>query len=357
MKIKNLIFIAISSCSPMLMAGEAPVTQVIIREVQRMNLGQEIRISGVVQSHDDVFLSANMDGELVSVLEPGTRVSKTDVIAKVDDSFLLIELEEQELLKDRTDINVKYLEGEVSRLAQLEKSNMASQTQMAEITSRRDLARNDYRVAQTRIERLREQLKRTKIVSPVTGVIVTRLRQRGEFVRRGERVVRVVDPYVLEVRASVPLAYLDRLEKDASMKLKIGAYELEGSLRSVVGAGDETSQTSDIYIDFSGKPPHSIVDGQFAEVTLALSDESKSLLVPRDALVLRSNGNFVFKVNDSNEATKISVVTGDGRGEMVSVSGDLNPGDKVVVRGVERLQDGQTVSPVTENSVSALSTG
>lgn len=352
MNIKNLFFIVVSFWSPVTFAAEAPVTQVIIKEVQRLNLVQEIKISGVVQSRSDVFLSSVMDGELIWVLEPGTRVAKGDAIAKVDDFFLLTEIKEQELLAKRADISVKYQQGEVARLAKLEESNMASQTQIAEMTSRRDLARNDYRVAKTRIERLKEQRKRTQLVSPVAGVIVARLKQKGEFVSRGERVVRVVDPSALEIRANVPLAYLNRLEAANPMTMNIGAHEIRGFLRSVVVAGDEASQTSGIYIDFADDLPNTIVDGQFAEVTIALSDESKSLLVPRDALVLRSNGNFVFTVNEKNEAKKISVVPGAGQGGMVSVSGDLSPGDKVVVRGLERLQDGQIVSPVTEHPVS-----
>ena len=67
------------------------------------------------------------------------------------------------------------------------------------------------------------------------------------------------------------------------------------------------------------------------------------LAVPRDALVLRRSGASVYSVNGDNKAINIPVQVGIASGEMVEVSGKLNPGDKVVIRGGERLRDGQLV--------------
>lgn len=326
-------------------ASEKPVAQVITQEVQKIRLGRQIRVNAVVQSRGDLILSAKIEGELLWVLEPGALVEANGSVAKVDDTFLQIEIKEQELLAERANIDVKYLQGEVGRLRQLEKSNMASQTQMAETASRRDLAKNNYKVALIRLSRLKEQLKRSEIISPVAGVVVVRFRQGGEFTRRGEGVVRVVDPLALEVRATVPLIYISRLEVGSTLDLKVGSHKLQGKLRSMIVAGDETSQTFDVYVDVTN-PSTAIVDGQFAEVSIPLSDSEKSLLVPRDALVLRGDGNYVFRINENNEAKRISVVLGEGRGDLVTVNGNLKAGDKVAVRGVERLTDGQLVSQV-----------
>ena len=64
----------------------------------------------------------------------------------------------------------------------------------------------------------------------------------------------------------------------------------------------------------------------------------------RDALVLRAEGISVFVVNGDNTANQVAVTPGIGQGEDIEVSGDLEPGDRVVVRGNERLQPGQEVA-------------
>ncbi len=59
--------------------------------------------------------------------------------------------------------------------------------------------------------------------------------------------------------------------------------------------------------------------------------------------MLRRDGAFVFRVNADNTAERIAVEPGVGAGDLISVSGALEPGDRVVVRGGERLQPGQPV--------------
>ena len=87
-----------------------------------------------------------------------------------------------------------------------------------------------------------------------------------------------------------------------------------------------------------------MVSGQFADATIVVSEQRMSLFVPRDAVVLRSEGNFVFRIEEGKTAKRIDVVLGDGQGPLVSVSGDLKEGDQVAVRGVEGLADGQAVA-------------
>ena len=66
--------------------------------------------------------------------------------------------------------------------------------------------------------------------------------------------------------------------------------------------------------------------------------------VPRDALILRQGGSYVFKVLEDGTAEKVPVETGVGYESLIEVRGQVSAGDKVVVRGGERLQPGQAVS-------------
>ena len=74
------------------------------------------------------------------------------------------------------------------------------------------------------------------------------------------------------------------------------------------------------------------------------SEAREVLTVPRDALVLRREGASVFRVNDDMTVNKLSVITGQGSGDLIEIIGDVKAGDTVVIRGAERLNDGMTVS-------------
>ena len=73
------------------------------------------------------------------------------------------------------------------------------------------------------------------------------------------------------------------------------------------------------------------------------------LAVPRDALILREDNTYIFKVDKKNVATRVAVETGAEDGTLVEVKGMVAPGDHVIVRGAERLEQGQKVRPVASS--------
>jgi RND family efflux transporter MFP subunit len=320
---------------------------VVLESVLEMDVGKPATFNAFVRSQHDIALPATVDGEVQWVLPEGTRVLKGEVIAKVDDRQLILQRDEQSLLAKRAQINVTYLDGEVDRLSLLQQANLAAKTQLAELVSRRDFARNDYEVARTRVAQLEETLNRTRILAPVDAVVVERLIESGEFARRGDSIVRIINPQKLEVQVLVPVEYLNRLDQDALIRVTVSDISFEAPLRSVVQVSDRQSQTFGLLLDVPEAAAAQIVAGQFADATILISDQRRSLFVPRDAVVLRSEGSFVFLVSDANVARKIDVTVGVGQGSMVSVIGDLQEGDRVAVRGVESLQNGQSVLPTT----------
>lgn len=326
--------------------GNSPT--VVVGKVEEVRSVAPVHVNGVVRSRNDVRLPARAEGQLLWSLEEGMRVAKGDVLAQLDRSQLELLLREQELLAERADVNKRYLQGEVDRLTELEKNNLAARTQLAEMVSRRDLALNDLNVARARIAQLEEDLARTEIVSPIDGVIVERILDMGEYARVGDTVARVVNPRALEIVAAVPVTNLNRIDFERDVDVVVGGFNFPAGLVSVIHAGDITSQTFDVIVEVPESFAQNLVSGQFVEVDVPLRN-SNSTFVPRDAVVLRAEGNYVFRISDENVAHKISVVLGEGHGNLVSIvaaEGDLKVGDKVAIRGVESLQDGQEVVPV-----------
>jgi len=66
-------------------------------------------------------------------------------------------------------------------------------------------------------------------------------------------------------------------------------------------------------------------------------------LVPRDALIVREKETFILTVDENDEAKKVNVLVGLGVGEWVSVNGNINAGEEVIIRGAERLRTGEKI--------------
>ncbi len=345
MKISHFIFLLLFSSTAL--AQQAPPSSVVVEEVRELEVGRPTVFNAFVRSRHDVLLPATVDGELVSVLSEGSKVIAGEVIAQVDDRNLRLRLQEQQLLADRAAINLAYLDGEVDRLSQLQQANLAAKTQLAELVSRRDLANNDLQVARSRIAQLEENLARTKVIAPTDAVIVERMIEPGEFARRGDSVVRIVNPKSLEVEILVPIAYLNRLDLNQPVVIKVAEVEFSAVVESLIQVSDRQSQTFGLLVSVPKETANRIAAGQFADATIAVSEQRRSLFVPRDAVVLRSEGNFVYKVNEENVAQRVAVQIGAGQGSLISIIGELEAGDRVAVRGVESLRDGQSVLPTS----------
>ena len=99
----------------------------------------------------------------------------------------------------------------------------------------------------------------------------------------------------------------------------------------------------ELRIDFS-QPAWTV--GQVLEAAVPTADPQRVLAVPRDALVLRRSGIAVYRLTEDGGAERLAVRPGIAQGDFIEVRGDLRPGDRVIVRGAERLRPGQKVKVV-----------
>jgi membrane fusion protein, multidrug efflux system len=85
--------------------------------------------------------------------------------------------------------------------------------------------------------------------------------------------------------------------------------------------------------------------GLFARVDLGVAVRPDVLMVPEEAILLRSDGEVVFRAVGEDRVQRVSVMTGIHRDGMVEVVTGLTPRDAVVTRGHAHLVDGALVSP------------
>lgn len=320
------------------MGGPALVKVAVasIKDIASMTM-----VPGTVVSRNDARLSAEVPGRLISVADVGTEVTAGQVVAEIEDTTLRLQNSELQAQVTRAKAKLRFLESEEQRFNQLAESNLAAVTQLEQTRSDRDVARGDLEVARARLEQNEDQLARTRIVAPYGGIVVERLMTPGERVIEGSKVVRLVDQDHLEVITRAPLEYYGFVSRGQLLDLQAGARHAFGQVRTVVAVGDENTHQFEIRLDLDG---NSFPVGQTLRISIPTSDSREVLTVPRDALVLRPEGQSVFVVDANNEAQQVRVTVGVGQGEHIEILGAVSPGDKVVIRGNERLQPGQAVS-------------
>lgn len=313
---------------------------VVVAEVVARMLSPVNWYTGTIISRERASLAAEGSGRLLWVAEAGTRVGKGEVVARVDDALLKDDLAERQADIKSIEARLVFLKQELSRLQRLAKQNNAAQSQLEKVISDRAVSSSELMAAQARMRRTREQLKRTELLAPFTGVVTERLLHAGEWADSGEEVVAMTDPHHLEAQAWVPVSVLRFLPVGQELRLKHEGKVYAGQVRTLVPVGDSRSRLYELRV--------TLPDGQWTvseslRLAIPTADERKVLAVPRDALVLRRDAISLFRVSLENTAEQLRVTTGIASGPYIEVKGDLQAGDRVVVRGGERLRDGQAV--------------
>lgn len=304
-------------------------------------IAPETRVPGTVVSRHDANLSAEVSGRLTQVSDVGSVVQEGEPLAIIEDTAIRLRKAELEAEVTRVQARLQFLESEERRFNQLAESNLAAKTQLEQIRSDRDVSRSDLAVARARLEQNADQLMRTRILAPFDGIVVERMMTPGERVDEGSEVVRLVDQQTLEIITRAPLSYFAYVKPGQPLMVSGGGVQAEATVRTVVAVGDEFTHQFEIRLDLeAGIFPV----GQTLRVSVPVSHLREALTVPRDALVLRSNSTSIFLLTDENTARKEDVTLGVGQGDNIEVFGNVKAGDRVVIRGNERLQPGQSVT-------------
>jgi len=263
-----------------------------------------------------------------------------DASARLEDvTFRLNEADAASRVQ-REEARVRFLTSEVARLERLAGKNNAAQSQLEQTASELAVAESDLAAARAQHGLARVALEMTAIRAPFPGIVTERLRNAGERLNVADEVLRLVDPQSLEVVARAPLNTVNFVANGDRLALWNDFRSGEGSVRTIVPVGNPQSHMFEVRLDVD---PERWIVGESVRLSMPTAAAREVLAVPRDALVLRREGTSVFRVSDESTAEQVSVTTGLGAGDLIEVIGDLAAGDRIVIRGAERLAPGMPV--------------
>ena len=320
-------------------AADEPPVPVVVAEARMEKFAANLTATGTVISRNDARISGEVGGTLAWIAEPGAAVKRGAAVARIDTQRLMLALRDNEAAVKRLEAQLDLLATQRKRLQTLG-SNVVSQSQLDEAASRERMAEQDVEQARVARDRARLDVNRATVRAPFDGIVAERLQQSGEFVSSGTPLLRLVNDGDLEVVARAPLTMADAVSAGAMAQLIDGDRKSSGTVRAVIPVGDERSRMVELRIALTER---SWRVGAPVRVEIAPRNLKAVVTVPRDAVILRQGASYVMRVKSDNTAERVAVNIGPGHANQVQIDGTLQAGDRIVVRGAERLQPGQTV--------------
>lgn len=327
-----------------------PPANVAVATAEKKSLAPRSEAPGSVVSLRDSLVAAATSGKIEWVEDVGAEVEEGDIIARIEQADALLTRDNNAAEVRRLRARADYLESLYKRFVGLGEDAGESEAALDEMRSNRDEALQALAQAEVALRRAEINLERTEVKAPFAGRIVSQETQVGEFANPGTELIRLVDTRRLEVTARAPANLARNISAGDTITVANGAEMMDATVRAIVPVGDDRSRMLELRLEL---PDASWYIGSAVRVSLPASAPRTVTAVPRDALVLRADRISVFVISEEGTATRVDVELGAAEGDHIEVIGDVQPGDDVVIRGGERLRDGQ---PVTISSLSGDAT-
>jgi RND family efflux transporter MFP subunit len=342
----------------------SPAMSVDTSAVSRGPLSLRVTTNGKVEPVEEVEVRARLDGRILEIPEPGTRVAEGDVILSIDGGSVGSQLAKarSERLSARESLRSARakLDREKERAAIDERlfnegaitgdRHAESQSALREARSRVSFLQREVplRVASLDllIQELESQQGAAELKAPFAGTVYRSDRRRGEMVHVGDPILRIADLERLRVRANVDQVDLGRVRPD--QKVRISSNAFPG--RTWIGTVSEViphvvvreSRSISESLARVEPPTEGLVPGMSVDVEIVVAQSADALQIPA-AAVVRGNGNaWVFRIQ-GNRAERTPVSLGLETVSAVEVTEGLEADDQVVLGPLHGLTDGARV--------------
>jgi RND family efflux transporter MFP subunit len=327
-------------------AQQAAVPVNVVK-AQLSALSSVMWVPGTIVSENNSLLSFEVSGRLTEFRRIGSTLSKGEVIARIDDELLRLKRNELVAAVNSAQFRFQYLQDELQRQTQLLSRDLIAESAIDKIGSEYKSATSALQEANARLAQAEKQLTLSVLYAPFEGVITERLGQLGEYVDEQTPMVRFVATKNLEVKAYVPVRFFSFIDNDSTFTLKshLGTSS-PVSLNTLVPVAGHRSHQMELRLHTEGL---NWPVGLDVRVAVPINKKNQLVTVPRDALVIRPEGISVFRVLENNTVQQLSVEVGLSDARSIEVIGGVKPDDQIVIRGAERLSEGQAVRIKSNN--------
>jgi membrane fusion protein, multidrug efflux system len=331
------------------------VIPVTVTQVKTADFPVYLHGLGIVQPYVTVTVRSRVDGEVTKVaFKQGQMVNEGDVLVQIDPRPYQAALDQALAKKAQDEANLKNAEIDLQRYSALAKEDSIARQQLDTQQATVDQLIAQIKGDQAAIDNFQTQLSYTTIRSPLAGKVGFRLVDPGNIVHAADTtgIVTIVKLQPISVVFTAPEESVPAINKAlAAGRVPVTALSSdglttlsEGRLALVNNEVDQASGTIQMKATFANTD-NVLWPGLSVSTRLLIDTLKQATVVPEDAVQRGPNGLYAFVVGNENKVEVRNVKVGqEGSGQSVILQG-LSPGEKVVIAGQYRLQQGAFVQP------------
>jgi len=328
-----------------------PPVPVAVGTAERRAVPFELAATGTVEPIQTVAVQAQVSGPILRVgFREGEDVRKGQVLFELDPRPFQAALAQAEGLLQRDRAQAANADQEATRYATLAEKEYVTAQQYDEAKTTAAANTATLAASQAAVDQARLNLQYATIRAPIAGRTGSLRVREGNLVRSTDTAplvtINQIEPIL--VRFAVPAGNLPAIQRYRPAGIAViaqpgnGGSASEGTLAFIDNAVDTATGTILLKGSFANSGG-ALWPGEFVNVRLRLFVDQGALVVPASAIVAGQQGSLVFVIQPDGTAATKPVKVDRTAGDIVIVSGDIKPGDRVVTDGQLRLRQGSRV--------------
>jgi RND family efflux transporter MFP subunit len=325
---------------------EERAINVQVQAAEKKALRPFVETIGTLNPNEEVIVSAELDGILKEVrVDEGSVVSKGIVLATIDDTDYSLEVKRSEAALRQAEATLANTKLEYQRKEALYKEQLVTQQQFDDVSTRLSLAEAELDRAKAALSLAREKLRKTRVLSPLSGAVKEKKVSAGDYVKNGTNLFVVIQNNPIKLDFTVTERDVGKLRKGQDVLLKVDAFpdrEFHGKVSIIYPSLEERTRTLQVEalvpnIGEILKPSF------FAHVILYTGEAKDTIVVPVTSLLYEAEKVKVFVI-EGDKAKERRVKLGNKYGEIMEIVEGLKERESVVTVGQQNLFEGAKVT-------------
>ncbi len=367
--LSTVLCIILAGCDPK-PVPVAPPPEVEVLPATVGPIQESITAIGETRADEKVDLVARVEGFLKKRnFKEGQPVKKGELLFEIEPEIYEAEVKSAQAGLNKSLAARKNADTDYERQSKLAKNDAVSERALDNAASRKMQADAEVEAAEAALAKARQNLSYTKIYAPFDGWIGLAPISEGNLVGRNSgtlaSVVRMNPMRVEFVLNEMDLLTLLRSQKkEGAQRPEVRVqlytqdgreYDAEGKISFWDNRIDPDSGTLRLQAIFPN-PDGMLLPGMFTRIKLSPPKPREALLIPQTAVMTDQAGDYVYIVDKDGIVRRRTLKTGYRDETHIVVTGNLTPGEEVIVNGIQKVRPGMKVKAVSAKIQTPAST-
>ena len=335
-----------------------------VQKVKLINIAETTETIGRLVALDPTIISAKINQEVLKVhFQIGDNIRKNDLLVTLESKDILRNIKQisSELLLENQLVQLlkKQLELRLSKeknAENLKNQKIITQDNLDTISilvlqNQQQIAQREYNIKKLKIliDKARDDLKYSKILSPINGNIILLDIKKGALIQKGKVIASILAEGSKEIETDLRAESASRVILGSKVIISNNKSVFNGKIRGIVNIENIRTGTRKVRVALDKVLPKTLnVEGTRFSLKIPVGKNYPRLLIHKDALISKSQKQIVY-IFDKGLAKQYFVKIGLSIGNNIEITDGIKEGQLVVIKGNENLRPNQSIKIKKKN--------